>query len=69
MCIRDRAVAGETWLDFTRADKGTGLAALCGELGVRPQEVIAFGDNFNDVPMSVSYTHLDVYKRQRCMRT
>ena len=31
--------------------KGTGLAALCGELGVRPQEVIAFGDNFNDVPM------------------
>jgi len=45
------AVAGEKWLDFTRADKGTGLAALCGELGVRPQEVIAFGDNFNDVPM------------------
>lgn len=44
------AVAGEKWLDFTRADKGTGLAALCGELGVRPQEVIAFGDNFNDVP-------------------
>ena len=28
------AVAGEKWLDFTRADKGTGLAALCGELGV-----------------------------------
>ena len=27
------------------------VAALCGELGVRPQEVIAFGDNFNDVPM------------------
>ena len=45
------AVAGEKWLDFTRADKGTGLAALCGELGVRPQEVIACGDNFNDVPM------------------
>lgn len=51
---RDRfyaAVAGEKWLDFTLADKGKGLEALCGELGIAADEVIAFGDNFNDLPM------------------
>ncbi len=45
------AVAGEAWLDFTLADKGTGLQALCRLLGAAPEEVMAFGDNFNDAPM------------------
>ena len=45
------AVAGETWLDFTLADKGTGLAALCAALGYDMSEVMAFGDNFNDLSM------------------
>lgn len=45
------AVAGETWLDFTLADKGTGLTALCGALGYDLSEVMAFGDNFNDLSM------------------
>lgn len=45
------AVAGEDWLDFTLADKGTGLAQLCGALGVGLDEVMAFGDNYNDVAM------------------
>ena len=45
------AVAGEAWLDFTLADKGTGLEQLCAALGVALEEVAAFGDNFNDVPM------------------
>lgn len=45
------AVAGERWVDFTVADKGTGIAALCRTLNVRPEEVMAFGDNYNDVPM------------------
>ena len=45
------AVAGEEWLDFTLADKGTGLAQLCAALGVGLDEVAAFGDNFNDVSM------------------
>ena len=51
---RDRfraAVAGERWLDFTLADKGTGLEQLCAALGVSPAEVTAFGDNYNDLPM------------------
>lgn len=54
------AVAGETWLDFTLADKGTGLAALCGALGYDMSEVMAFGDNFNDLSMlqSVGYPYL-----------
>lgn len=45
------AVAGEKWLDFTLADKGTGLQKLCAALGVSPGEVVAFGDNYNDLPM------------------
>ena len=31
--------------------KATGLAALCGLVGIQPREVMAFGDNFNDQPM------------------
>lgn len=45
------AVAGPFWIDTTLSNKGTGLLALCGALGIRPGEVMAFGDNYNDVPM------------------
>ncbi len=45
------AVAGEIWIDFTLADKGSGLAALCAALGLELGEVMAFGDNFNDLSM------------------
>lgn len=45
------AVAGEVWLDFTLADKGRGLSQLCAALGIGLDEVMAFGDNYNDVPM------------------
>ena len=45
------AVAGERWLDFTLADKGTGFLQLCGALGVETAETMAFGDNDNDLPM------------------
>ena len=45
------AVAGEEWVDLTLADKGTGLAQLCAALGIGLDEVMAFGDNYNDAPM------------------
>ncbi|NCB62241.1 MAG: HAD family phosphatase [Clostridia bacterium] len=45
------AVAGPEWLDFTLADKGTGLRGLCRALGVSLDGVAAFGDNWNDLPM------------------
>lgn len=45
------AVAGEAWLDFGRADKGDGLRALCAALDIPAEAVMAFGDNWNDVPM------------------
>lgn len=45
------AVAGEAWLDFTLADKGTGLRQLCRILDISAGQVMAFGDNFNDAPM------------------
>ena len=45
------AVAGDTWLDFTLADKGAGLTGLCRSLGIALEDVMAFGDNYNDLPM------------------
>lgn len=65
------AVAGPDWLDFTLADKGEGLRGLCAALGVDLQDVMAFGDNWNDVPMLdlvghpylMSTAHPDLRKR------
>lgn len=45
------AYAGGGWLDFTLADKGTGAEMLCRALGIGLDEVMAFGDNWNDVAM------------------
>lgn len=45
------AAAGPDWLDFTLADKGTGLEQLCRALGVSLEETVAFGDNWNDAAM------------------
>lgn len=45
------AVAGEQWLDFTLSDKGTGLDTICRTLKLTPSDIMAFGDNFNDIPL------------------
>ncbi len=45
------AVAGAEWLDFTLADKGVGLRQLCGALHIPLEDTLAFGDNWNDLPM------------------
>ena len=57
---RDRfqvAIAGACWLDFTLADKATGIRALCRELGIGAEEAMAFGDNYNDIPMLDAVGH------------
>ncbi|CAI8012787.1 Sugar phosphatase YidA [Geodia barretti] len=40
-------------VNFNRrgVNKGSGLRALCGLLGIEPSEVAAVGDSFNDVAM------------------
>lgn len=51
---RDRfnvAVAGMEWLDFTTANKGSGMKALTEVLGISVEDVMAFGDNFNDLSL------------------
>ena len=57
------AVAGEEWLDFTLANKGTGIRGLCDALDIDPRDVLAVGDNWNDVPM------LDAVGQPRLMET
>ena len=44
-------MAGPYWIDTTLANKGTGVQKLCEVLGVAPEEVLAFGDNYNDTAM------------------
>jgi hydroxymethylpyrimidine pyrophosphatase-like HAD family hydrolase len=47
------AIAGPWTVEIAAAgvSKAAALAELCEELGVRPSEVVAFGDYPNDVPM------------------
>lgn len=45
------AVAGPYWIDTTLANKGVGVRSLCDVLGFDPADVMAFGDNYNDVAM------------------
>lgn len=45
------AIAGEKWLDFTVSNKGTGLRSLCTVLDIPLSNVMAIGDNYNDLPM------------------
>ena len=44
-------VAGEKWLDFTLANKGSGIAALSEKLRIPLSDIAAFGDQFNDESM------------------
>jgi hydroxymethylpyrimidine pyrophosphatase-like HAD family hydrolase len=45
--------AGMGYVEITASgvDKGSGLAVVMAELGIGPEEVVAFGDMPNDVPM------------------
>ena len=51
------AVAGKNWLDFTTTDKGSGLRKLCAILNIGLDEVMAFGDNDNDLSMLETVGH------------
>lgn len=45
--------SGSLWLDFLfpNANKGAGIRALADHLGLRREEILSFGDNFNDIEM------------------
>ena len=45
------AVAGPLWIDTTFANKGMGVRSVCRTLCIKLEEVMAFGDNYNDVSM------------------
>ena len=50
-------VAGETWLDMTVADKGVGVRALAEKFGISLSDVMAIGDNYNDLPILTVVGH------------
>lgn len=39
------------------SDKGTGMRDLCSVLEISPEDVIAIGDNYNDLPMLAEVGH------------
>lgn len=45
--------SGSLWLDFLFSDahKGVGMQALSNHLGIRRDEILSFGDNYNDIEM------------------
>ena len=45
------AVAGPKWIDTTVANTGIGVQSICRVLDIDPADVMAFGDNYNDVAM------------------
>ncbi|MDD4850145.1 MAG: HAD family hydrolase [Gemmiger sp.] len=45
------AISGRQWLDFTLAHKGTALSQASAALAIPAREMVALGDNFNDIPM------------------
>ena len=49
----DVVTSGNLWVDFIApgANKGTALKRLADHLGIRPEECIAFGDQYNDIEM------------------
>lgn len=51
------AEAGPMWVDFTIADKATGITALCGALGIDLADTAAIGDNWNDLTMLQAVGH------------
>ncbi|MGQ5709068.1 sugar-phosphatase [Lactobacillus sp. PSON] len=62
--IKDRVVLSKTepfYFEATAAgvDKGKGLQILCKHLGIEPQNVMAIGDQANDMPM-IKYAGIGV---------
>ena len=39
------------------SDKGTGMRDLCSVLGISLEDVVAIGDNYNDLPMLAEVGH------------
>lgn len=45
--------SGALWLDFLfpNSDKGAGIRTLADRFGLRREEILSFGDNYNDIEM------------------
>lgn len=51
------ALGDAFWMDTGVASKREGIAGICAHLGIDPAEVMAFGDNYNDLPMLTLVGH------------
>ena len=51
------ALGGSLWLDCGVASKREGILTVCKAAGIDPGDVMAFGDNHNDLPMLGAVGH------------
>lgn len=49
--VANIAVSGKEWLDFTVGNKGEGIRAIRERFGFERDEVVVFGDGYNDIEM------------------
>jgi Cof subfamily protein (haloacid dehalogenase superfamily) len=45
------AISGASWLDFNCTDKGRALEEMKLSMGIKKDQIIVFGDNYNDLQM------------------
>ncbi|MDR2932828.1 MAG: HAD hydrolase family protein [Oscillospiraceae bacterium] len=51
------AISGKEWVDFNLSTKGSVIRMLRDKLGLERDEMMAFGDNFNDEHMLLAVEH------------
>lgn len=51
------AVSGESWIDFSKSNKGNGIRTACRMFQIPEDQTYAFGDNWNDVTMLDTVAH------------
>lgn len=49
--IDNSFISGTTWLDFQNTEKGMGLTKAAEYLNIELSDIMAFGDNYNDIGM------------------
>lgn len=51
------AISGQSWIDFSKSNKGNGVRNVCKLFGIPEERTYGFGDNWNDVTMLDAVAH------------
>lgn len=51
------AISGQSWVDFSKSNKGNGIRSVCRFFNIPEDQTYGFGDNWNDVTMLDTVAH------------